>query len=120
MRSLERVNIETLADFQIEGGLVEGITGVWAGDAKIAAIGVKISGGVAYHGFAVNVNTDLSYYEHIIPCGIEDRPVTSMSRILGKTVDLAEVQYSLVYHFGRVMEFKMEEVELDPAALQLQ
>ena len=120
VRSLERVNMETLADFQIEGGLVEGITGVWAGDAKIAAIGVKISGGVAYHGFAVNVNTDLSYYDHIIPCGIEDRPVTSMSRILGKTVDLAEVQYSLVYHFGRVMEFKMEEVELDPAALQLQ
>jgi len=111
VRTLERVLVDTLADFQIEAGMVEGITGVWAGEAKVAAIGVKISGGVAYHGFALNVNTDLSYYDHIVPCGIEDRPVTSMAQILNAPVDLEQVQYSLVYHFGRSMGFKMEEVD---------
>ncbi len=118
VRTLERANVEMLADFGIEAGVVEGLTGVWAGDAKVAAIGLKISRGVAYHGFAVNVDPDLSYYDHIVPCGIEDRPVTSMSRLLGRKVDLAEVQYSLVYHFGRVMGFKMEEAELNAAELQ--
>ena len=67
---------------------------------------------MAHHGFALNVNTDLSYYDHIIPCGIEDRPVTSMAQILKAPVDLEQVQYSLVYHFGQCMGFKMEEVEL--------
>ena len=72
------------------------------GEAKIAAIGVKISRGVAYHGFSINVNTDLSYYNYIVPCGIEDRPVTSMAQLLSGPVDLEMVHYSLVYHFGRV------------------
>ena len=112
VRTLERVIVDTLADFGIEAALVEGITGVWVGEAKVAAIGVKISGGVAYHGFALNVNTDLSYYDHIIPCGIEDKPVTSVAQILSAVVDLEQVQYSLVYHFGKGMGFKMEEVEL--------
>ncbi len=111
VRTLERVIADTLADFQIEAGMVEGITGVWVGEAKVAAIGVKISRGVAYHGFAINVNTDLSYYDHIVPCGIEDRPVTSMAQILDAPVDLEQVQYSLVYHFGLGMGFKMEEVD---------
>ena len=75
---------------------------------------------MAYHGLALNVNTDLSYYEHIVPCGIEDRPVTSMERLLGRTVDMEEAQYSLVYHFGRVMGFKMEEAEPAVEALQAQ
>ena len=88
--------------------------GVWVGDAKIGAIGVKISRGVAYHGFSLNVNTDLSYYDYIIPCGIEDKSVTSMAKILGSPVDMEEVRYSVVYHFGRCMGFKMAEV--DPAA----
>ncbi len=96
VRTLERIIVDTLADFQIEAGMVEGLTGVWAGGAKAAAIGVRISRGVAYHGFAINVNTDLSYYDHIVPCGIEDRPVTSMAELRGAPVDLEEVQYSLV------------------------
>ena len=118
VRTLERIIIDALGDFQIQAGLVEGLTGVWIGDAKVAAIGVKISRGVAYHGLSINVNTDLAYYDHIVPCGIDDRPVTSMAQLLGRPVDMEEVQYSLVYHFGRNMGFKMEEA--DPAGFAAQ
>ena len=111
VRTLERIIIDTLGDFQIQAGVLEGLTGVWIGDSKVAAIGVKISRGVAYHGLSINVNTDLSYYDHIVPCGIDDRLITSMAQLLGQPVDLDEVQYSLVYHFGRNMGFKMEEVD---------
>ena len=111
VRTLERVIIATLRDFQIDAEAIDGLTGVWAGNAKLAAIGVKISRGVAYHGLSINVNTDLSYYNHIVPCGIDDRPVTSMAQLLGQPVDLEEVQYSLIYHFGRNMGFKMEEID---------
>ena len=111
VRTLEQAIIDTLEDFQIQAGALEGLTGVWTGDAKVAAIGVKISRGVAYHGLSINVNTDLTYYDHIVPCGIDDRPVTSMAQLFGRPVDPEEVRYSLVYHFGRNMGFKMEEVE---------
>ncbi len=82
---------------------------MWVGQEKIAAIGVKISQGVAYHGFALNVNTDLSYFRHIVPCGIADRDVTSMARLLGEDVDMEAVQYSAAYQFGRAMGFRMAE-----------
>ena len=111
VRTLEQAVIATLRDFQINAGVVDGLTGVWAGNAKVAAIGVKISRGVAYHGLSINVNTDLSYYDHIVPCGIDDRPMTSMAQLLGQPVDFEEVQYSLMYHFGRNMGFKMEEID---------
>ncbi len=109
VRTLERVIVDALADFDVSAATLHGITGVWAGDAKIAAIGVKISRGVAYHGFSLNVTTDLSYYGDIVPCGIADRPVTSMTRVLDKTVDPASVQYSLVHYFGKHMGFQMVE-----------
>ena len=111
VRTLEQAIIATLRDFEINAGVIDGLTGVWAGNAKVAAIGVKISRGVAYHGLSINVNTDLSYYDHIVPCGIDDRPMTSVAQLLGQPVDLEEVQYSLVYHFGRNMGFKMEEID---------
>ncbi len=115
LRALEQIIIATLADFGVIAGVIDGITGVWAGEAKIAAIGVKISRGVAYHGLAINVNTDLSYFDHIVPCGIEDRPVTSMAQILSQRVDMDMVQYSLTYQFGKAMGFTM--VESEPAML---
>ena len=118
VRTLEQAIIDTLKDFQIQAGALEGLTGVWTGDAKIAAIGVKIARGVAYHGLSINVNTDLAYYDHIVPCGIDDRPVTSMAQLLDRPADEEEVRYSLIYHFGRNMGFKMEEV--DPAAFTAQ
>jgi len=107
VRTLERIIIDTLADFRVKAHAEDGLTGVWTASGKIAAIGVKISRGVAFHGFAVNANADLSYYRHIIPCGIADRNVSSMSLELGGNVDLEAVRYSLVYHFGKAMGLKM-------------
>ena len=118
VRTLEQTIIHTLADLQIDAHLVEGLTGVWVNGAKIGAIGVKISGGVAFHGFSINVNTDLSYYDHIVPCGIEDRPVTSMSQVLGCPVDEEQVRYSLAYRFGRIMGFTMTEADPSQWAAQ--
>ena len=111
VRTLEQAIIATLRDFQIDAEAIDGLTGVWAENAKLAAIGVKISRGVAYHGLSINVNTDLSYYDHIVPCGIDDRPMTSMAQLLGQPVDFEEVQYSLMYHFGRNMGFTMKEID---------
>ena len=88
VRSLEQVIIKTLADFGIHAGLVNGLTGVWVEAEKIASIGVKISRGVSYHGFALNVNTNLAFFDHIIPCGIADREVTSMERLRGDAVEV--------------------------------
>jgi len=114
VRTLERIIVDSLADFKIIAETIDGITGVWVDGAKIAAIGVKVSRGVAYHGFAINVTTDLSYYSHIVPCGIADRPVTSMAEVLGEDVDMAMAQYSLAYQFGKGMGFRMVEAELEP------
>ena len=111
VRTLEQIIVATLADFGVIAGVIDGITGVWAGEAKIAAIGVKISRGVAYHGFAINVNTDLSYFDYIVPCGIEDLSVTSMAQILSQQVEMDTVQYSLIYQFGKAMGFRMVESE---------
>ena len=113
VRTLERIIIDSLADFKITAGTIDGITGVWVNGAKIAAIGVKISRGIAYHGFAINVTTDLSYYSHIVPCGISDRPVTSLAEVMGEDGDMAMAQYSLAYQFGKGMGFGMVEAELE-------
>lgn len=85
VRALEQVIIGSLAEFGLDCATVDGLTGVWTADGrrKIAAIGVKIAGGVAYHGFAVNVAPDLAMYDGIVPCGIADRPVTSLAAELG-------------------------------------
>lgn len=117
VRTLEQIIIATLMDFGVESGVVDGMTGVWVGNEKIAAIGVKLSRGVTYHGFSINVSTDLSPYEHIIPCGILDRGVTSVEKLLGTPVGVDEVAYSLTYHFGAQMGFRMEEVESLPEGI---
>src|SRR5437870_6186784 len=80
LRAIEQALIDTLADFGIEGGRIPRLTGVWVGERKIAAIGVHISRWVTSHGFALNVNTDLSYFQYIVPCGLT-RPVTSMAAL---------------------------------------
>lgn len=86
-----------------------GLTGVWTAQGKIAAIGVKISRGVTLHGFALNINTDLAAYDPIVPCGIADRPVTSVTEILGRPVDVAEVRELVVRSLGRALGVRWAE-----------
>src|SRR5437763_484585 len=102
VRAIEQVLIDTLADFGITAGRIPGCTGVWVDHAKIAAIGVHISRWVTSHGFALNVNTDLSYFQYIVPCGLT-KPVTSMAR-LGVGTNPQEVAERLAGHFGRVFD----------------
>ncbi len=109
VRALEQVVIATLAEMEITANCESGNTGVWTSQGKIAAIGVKISRGIAFHGLSLNVNTDLSLYQNIIPCGFTDRPVTSMAAILGEPVDMELVRYGLTYQFGKEFGFRMED-----------
>lgn len=117
VRTLEQVVIDTLKNFGIAAHTEQGLTGVWTSAGKIAAIGVKISRGITFHGFSLNVTTDLSRYRHIVPCGISDRPVTSMANLLPEPPDLEAVRYSLVYHFGRAMQMRMVEASPEFAGL---
>jgi lipoyl(octanoyl) transferase len=105
VRAIEQVLIDTLADFGISAGRVAGLTGVWTGGCKIAAIGVHISRWVTSHGFALNVTTDLSYFQYIVPCGLT-LPVTSMAE-RGAPADRDEVARRLAMHFGRIFEREM-------------
>ncbi|NBV68863.1 MAG: lipoyl(octanoyl) transferase LipB [Flavobacteriia bacterium] len=101
MRFLEESVILTLLDFGITGTRMEGLTGVWIADEiprKICAFGVKSSRWVTMHGIGFNVNTDLSYFDSIVPCGITGKEVTSMKQEIGTTLDLQEVQSRLLYH----------------------
>jgi lipoyl(octanoyl) transferase len=102
LRDLESVLIRALAEFDIVAGRVEGLTGVWVGDAKVAAIGIRVSRWVSHHGFALNVDTDLSYFDLIVPCGIADRRVTSMEALLGCAVDRGDVEGALARAFAAV------------------
>ena len=106
MRTLEQVLIDTLATYDIEAGLKEGLTGVWVGDEKIGAQGVRISRWVTMHGFALNVNTDLSYYDGIIPCGIFEYGVTSMEKLLGKKQNLLSVKNRITKSFSEAFQIK--------------
>jgi lipoic acid synthetase len=108
VRALEDVLIATLADFGITAGRSEGYTGVWVGDEKIAAIGVRVSRGRTRHGFALNVDPDLSMFGHIVPCGIRDRGVTSMAK-LGVNVDIETVGARITEHFAE--RFGHTEIE---------
>ncbi len=106
LRYLEEAVILTLDDFGIRGGRLEGATGVWLDPddpekaRKICAMGVKCSRWVTMHGLALNVNTDLSWYSHIVPCGIPDKDVTSMERELGQEVAVERVKNSLKHHLA--------------------
>jgi lipoate-protein ligase B len=102
VRDLEEVLIRTVTDYGVNAGRVEGLTGVWVGRDKLAAIGVRIARWITSHGFALNVTTDLEYFNLIVPCGIADRGVTSLARLLGRPVDRAEVEGHIASHFSRV------------------
>jgi lipoyl(octanoyl) transferase len=112
LRTLEEAIILTLADYGISSGRYTGFTGVWL-DAnnekarKICALGVRCSRWVTMHGFAFNVNSDLNYFKHIIPCGIDDKDVTSMERELGFKPDIEEVKSKLAQHIASLFEMKL-------------
>ena len=101
MRTLEQVTIDVLDEIGIEAKRSEGLTGVWVGDEKIAAQGVRISRWVTMHGFALNVNTDLSFYDGIIPCGIFDHGVTSIEQLLGEKQDMETVKQVVIKKFNQ-------------------
>ncbi len=105
VRAIEQVIIDTLAGYGIAAGRIPKLTGVWVEERKIAAIGVHLSRWVTSHGFALNVSTDLSYFQYIVPCGLT-KPVTSMAQ-LGVDAAWPEVARSLAGHFGRVFDCEM-------------
>ncbi len=112
LRALEDTVIHVLDTYHVEGFRIPGRTGVWVGDAgreeKICAIGVHASRWCTMHGFAFNINTDLSYFQHIIPCGISDRGVTSLESMLGRTIPMDEVAARYVQAFETVFSLTLE------------
>tara|TARA_B100001179_G_scaffold161081_1_gene117982 strand:+ start:1089 stop:1760 length:672 start_codon:yes stop_codon:yes gene_type:complete len=100
MRELEQLIIDVLKEYDINAGRKKGLTGVWVKGKKIAALGVRISKWVTMHGFSLNINPDLKYYQGIIPCGITEYGVTSMADLLNDDVpNMSEIKYTLVKHF---------------------
>ncbi len=99
LRDLEGVVIRALAEFGLDAGREPGLTGVWVEGAKVAAIGIRVSRWVTHHGFALNVDTDLSFFDLIVPCGIADREVTSMTALLGRPVERRAVEDALARAF---------------------
>lgn len=104
VRDLEEVMIRVCADYGVDAGRVAGLTGAWVGAEKIGAIGVRISRWITSHGFAFNVSTDLEHFSLIVPCGIADRGVTSLSKAAGRDVPLAEVEEALSRRFAEVFD----------------
>ena len=104
LRQLEEILIRTLADFGLTGTALPGKTGVWVEDRKIASIGIAVRRWISYHGFAMNIDNDLSEFDAIIPCGLTGVTMTSMCRELGKPVAKNQVAEILIGHFGAVMQ----------------
>lgn len=113
LRNLEEVIIATMADYGVKGERSPGETGVWLDAAipgkerKICAMGIRCSRWITMHGFAFNVNTDLSYFDYIIPCGIQNKQVTSLQKELGRTLNMNEVKEKVRHHFERVFDVEL-------------
>ncbi len=106
--SLEETMIRTCADFGLAAGRIEGLNGAWIGERKVGAVGVRISRWVTMHGLALNVSSDLRQFEMIVPCGIEDKGVTSVSAELGRTLQVADVVEPLARHFAEIYDADIE------------
>jgi lipoate-protein ligase B len=114
---LEAVLIETLATFGISGERSARNRGVWVGDAKIAAIGVRVSRGITTHGFALNVNTDLTWFSHIVPCGLSDVRMTSMQEVAGSSFDQLSVEDATAATFASRFGLRIASRPLAEAAV---
>ena len=102
VHDLEEVIIRVARDFGIEAGRIDKLSGVWVGDRKLAAIGIRISRWITSHGFALNVDTDLSFFDLIVPCGITGKSVTSLAQLLGHTPPMDDVEARVVTRFAEV------------------
>jgi len=107
VRDLEEVMIRAAGDFGVRAGRVKGLTGTWVGAEKLGAIGVRIARWITSHGFAFNVTTDLEYFKLIVPCGIADRGVTSLARLVGRPVAMAEAEAAVTRHFAGVFDLEL-------------
>ncbi len=113
LRMLEEVMIKTLRDYKIKSRRVEGHTGVWVGREKIGFVGVRIGGGTTMHGFSLNVNNDLSPFNMIVPCGIQDVMITSISKLLKTNIDTKETTASIMRNFASVFCVEMHAISLE-------
>lgn len=109
VRDLEETMIRAAAAFGVTAGRVKGLTGIWVGADKLAAIGVRISRWITSHGFAFNVTTDLSHFQLIIPCGISDRGVTSLQKLTGRALPMAEVETAMAAAFVETFDAELVE-----------
>jgi lipoate-protein ligase B len=118
VRDLEDVLIQATRTYGIDSVRVEGHPGVWVGGRKVASIGVAVTNWVTYHGFALNVNTDLSYFRLIKPCGLDPEKITSMKQVLGREVSFEDVKAEVVSRFAEVFGYDLQELpsgrELSP------
>jgi len=121
LRDIEQAIIDALRAFGVEAHREVGYTGVWVDDAKIAAIGIKVTKWVSMHGFALNVNNDLRLFQTIVPCGIADRPVTSLQQVLGRAVPMEQVKHEIARAFERVFKitfrYTAHDTEVEPCEL---
>jgi lipoyl(octanoyl) transferase len=115
IRRMERVMIESLGEWGVKAGCIEGQTGVWVGDRKIGSIGVHVDRRVTTHGFAINVNNDLQPFEWIVPCGIETCRMTSLTRELGAEQGMGAFMDTIAHVFGEIYE--REPLEVEPSEL---
>ena len=119
MWSLEETMIRTCADFGLSATRVEGLNGAWVGDRKVGAVGVRISRWVTMHGLALNANSDLTHFDLIVPCGIQDKKVTSLSAEIGRTVFATDVIDPLARHFAELYDTDVEWQDALPGGLSL-
>lgn len=112
MHKLEDVIVLTLSDFGLHAQRRSDLIGVWIGSGKVAALGARVQHGITYHGFALNVATDLSHFALIVPCGLTGVKATSMQRELGNDVDMSLVRRRIVHHFGQVFAASTHETSL--------
>lgn len=117
--SLEEAMIRTCADFGLRASRIDGLNGTWIRDRKVGAVGVRISRWVTMHGLALNANSDLSYFDLIVPCGIQDKAVTSLSEELDRTVEVADIVEPLATHFAALFDASVEWQDALPGGLNL-
>lgn len=113
LRDLEEVILRVLAFYGVRASRDSGYTGVWVGSEKICAVGVKTRQWITMHGFALNINTDLSFFERIIPCGIFEKGVTSLQQQIGRNLEIDDVAATLVAEFGKVFGARMSTASAD-------